>query len=241
MSRQYENPPIIEALCEFQFEPDTPWDIVMPGLIYDELRNLFPLREPEMLLRPRNYSGPKVQYSDAVSFLREDERVAVLVGPNILSVSHLAPYSSWEEFVPSIKRSFEVYKDVVEPVQLQSVELRYINDLTVPTGQSELSEYLNIRPFVEHSLPQEYKSFITGIQVPYEDNRDSLKVEVQGYGDVGSNSLRVTLDLDYLLVRADDVGVKGVFDWLEGAHSHVEDAFEACLTDNMRRIFGEDR
>lgn len=30
MVRKYKNPPIIEALCEFQFGPDSSWDLAMP-------------------------------------------------------------------------------------------------------------------------------------------------------------------------------------------------------------------
>lgn len=240
MSRKYKNSPIVEALCEFQFEPDTPWDLVMPGLIYDELRDAFPRREPDgVLLRTLGETGPRVQYSEAISFLRKDERIAVLVGPNILSINHFAPYSSWEEFVPLIERSFETYRNVVEPEQLQSVQLRYINDITIPVGYTELKNYLGLRPSVGHNLPQSFKSFITGIQVPYEDQRDSLRIEVQGSSEPESDSVRVTLDLDYLLLETEKVSLKGVLDWLAVAHSRVEDAFESCITDEARRLFEE--
>lgn len=240
MSRKYKSPPIVEALCEFQFEPDTSWDLVMPGLIYDELRDEFPGREPDrVLLQTSGKSGPRVQYSEAISFLRKDERVAVLIGPNILSVNHLAPYSSWEEFVPLIRRSFEVYRNVVEPKQLQSVQLRYINDITVPTGYSEIENYLNLRPFVGGNLPQSFRAFITGIQVPHENHRDSLKIEVQGSSEPESESIRVTLDLDYLLLETDEIDLDTVFDWLIVAHSRIEGAFESCITDEARGLFEE--
>ena len=240
MSRKYKSSPIVEALCEFQFEPDTSWDLVMPGLIYDELRDEFPGREPDrVLLQTSGKSGPRVQYSEAISFLRKDERVAVLIGPNILSVNHLAPYSSWEEFMPLIKRSFEVYRNVVDPKQLQSVQLRYINDITIPMGYSEIESYLNLRPFVSGNLPQNFRAFITGIQVPQENHRDSLKIEVQGSSEPESESVRVTLDLDYLLLETDEIDLDTVFDWLVVAHSHVEGAFESCITDEARQLFEE--
>lgn len=239
MSKKYKYPPIIEALCEFQFEPDTSWDLVMPGLIYDELRDVFPGREPDrVLLRATSDSGPRVQYSEAISFLRKDEKVAVLVGPNILSINHLAPYSSWEDFVPLIKRGFEAYMNVVEPEQLQSVQLRYINDITVPMGYTKLESYLSLRPFVGRGLPQNSRAFITGIQVPYENYRDSLRIEVQGSSELESDSVRVTLDLDYLL-GADEIDFENVFDWLNVAHSRVEEAFESCITSEARQLFEE--
>lgn len=240
MSKKYKNPPIVEALCEFQFEPDTSWDLVMPGLIYDELRDVFPGREPDrVLLQTPSSSGPRVQYSEAISFLRKDSKVSVLVGPNILSVNHLAPYSSWEDFVPMIKRSLEAYTNVVEPEQLQNVELRYINNLSVPKEPNKLGDYLNLRPFVDSNLPQAFRSFITGIQVPYEDQRDSLKIEVQGSSEAESDSIRVRLDLDYILLRTEEVDFEDVFEWLDVAHSRVEDAFEACVTDKMKQTFEE--
>ncbi len=240
MSKKYKNPPIVEALCEFQFEPSTSWDLVMPGLIYDELRDIFPGREPDrVLLQAPSSSGPRVQYSEAISFLSKDSKVSVLIGPNILSVNHLEPYSSWEDFVPLIKRGLNAYTNVVEPEQLQNVELRYINDLRVPKEPSELEHYLNLRPFVDSSLPQNFRSFITGIQVPYEDQRDSLKIEVQGSSEAESDSVRLTLDLDYILLRTEEIDFEDVFDWLDVAHSRVEDAFEACVTDEMKRTFEE--
>lgn len=240
MSKKYKNPPIVEALCEFQFGPGTSWDLVMPGLIYDELRDIFPGREPDrVLLQTPSSSGPRVQYSEAISFLSKDNRVSVLIGPNILSVNHLVPYSSWEDFVPLIKRSLDAYTNIVEPEQLQNVELRYINDLSVPKEPSKLENYLSLRPFVDPGLPQNFGSFITGIQVPYEDQRDSLKIEVQGSSETESDSVRLTLDLDYILLRTEEIDFKDVFEWLDVAHSRIEDTFEACVTDEMKRTFEE--
>ena len=35
------NPPIIEAICEFQLMPDSPWDLTIHGLIYETIKNTF--------------------------------------------------------------------------------------------------------------------------------------------------------------------------------------------------------
>ena len=44
MKRQYKNPPIKEAVCEFRFASGATWDMAVPGLIYAELRADFPRR-----------------------------------------------------------------------------------------------------------------------------------------------------------------------------------------------------
>jgi uncharacterized protein (TIGR04255 family) len=49
------------------------------------------------------------------------------------------------------------------------------------------------------------------------------------------------LDLDYFLAEPGEVPLAAVSEWLEIAHDHVERAFEACITDRLRRMFEEVR
>ncbi len=238
MGKKYKEPPIVEALCEFQFEPDAVWDLVMPGLIYEELRSDFPKREPRRVLDVDG-RGMGFPYSEAIRFLCEDEKASILVGSNVLSISHLKPYPTWEEFLPMIKRGFEAYRKVVEPKALRSVELRYINEMETKGGFEELKNFFNLRPFVGLSLPQGTGAFITGVQAPREGSRDSLKIEIQGSESEEGGSMRVTLDLDYVLFEPEKVGLESIFDWVELAHNSVESAFEACITDNTRQTFEE--
>lgn len=35
---KYGNPPIVEVVAEFRFIPSEPWDLTVPGLVYDHLR-----------------------------------------------------------------------------------------------------------------------------------------------------------------------------------------------------------
>lgn len=239
MSKKYKNPPIVEALCEFQFEPnpDSAWDLVVPGLIYDDLQDSFPKREPGRLFAVGTRA--QFQFNEAVRFLSEDEKTVVLLGENVLSVNRLKPYSSWEEFLPLIKKGFAAYIDVVKPKGFRSVELRYINDIEVPDRYDRLEEYVNVRPSVELTLPQSIEAFIIGIQLPYEDSRDSLRIELTGFSVEETDTVRTTLDLDYSLVEAGEVSPDQVFQWLEVAHTRIEESFEACVTDKAKQMFEE--
>ena len=44
MSRRYQKPPLIEALCEFQFTGEE-WDWTIPGLIYQEIKGEYPKKK----------------------------------------------------------------------------------------------------------------------------------------------------------------------------------------------------
>jgi uncharacterized protein (TIGR04255 family) len=37
MGDPYPNPPLIEAICEFRFNPGQTWVWTVPGLIYNEI------------------------------------------------------------------------------------------------------------------------------------------------------------------------------------------------------------
>src|SRR5947208_1146199 len=50
MSRKYRNPPLIEAVCEFQFDPKSEWDIAIPvtPIPLEDYFQFYPYLGPEM-------------------------------------------------------------------------------------------------------------------------------------------------------------------------------------------------
>jgi uncharacterized protein (TIGR04255 family) len=212
----------------------------MPGLIYDELKEAFPKREPaRVLVGVTERVDIGTSHSDAINFLTEDERVTVLVGPSILSINHLDPYPSWESFLPMIKQGFEAYMKVVRPENLRGIELRYINEIKFHGGHESIEYYFNLRPVAEKEMPQDIGSFISGIQVPYE-NTDSLRIELQGASNSEEAITRTVLDLDYVLTEFDSTNLEEVFSRVENAHARIEEAFEASVTDQSRAMFSEE-
>src|SRR5215217_7825776 len=122
MKRSYRKPPIIEALCEFQFEPSQPWDGTFLGPIYDKVQSVFPMKRPVDTLQVQvGLSGQEAPAPSVVSvpgsmlFMREDEKVLMRVGPDVFSVHHLQPYSDWETLRGYIERALDAYRQVARP------------------------------------------------------------------------------------------------------------------------------
>lgn len=246
MGRRYKTPPIVEALCEFQFEPSASWDLTIPGLLYEKVRDKFPKRrqakafafEVSVVASPE---GVEQQFltTDRMQFLREDEKVLILVGRDLLAVNHLKPYPTWQEFLPLIREGLSAYCEVASPKGIQRIGLRYINRIEIPSQCIELEDYLEFRPFIGPNLPQDFGPFIVGIQVPYENSRDILRLQLANAAVQPPNIVAVMLDLDYFLAQPGQVLLENVFGWVEVAHSHIEEAFEACITDRLRQMFEE--
>lgn len=240
MSEKYKFPPIVEAVCEFQFEPDSPWDLTMPGLIYAEVKDEFLKRKQvnvlSLAIGPASVQQ-QLQPIERIQFLTEDEKSLIQVGPKLLSINRLAPYTSWEDFLPFIKKGLEAYKAVVNPKSIHRIGLRYINRIEIDADNTELKDYFEFRPFVGKNLPQDYGVFIVGIQAPYEDSRDILKLELTSAASEEPNKVAFVLDLDYFLVRPGAVSFDDVFDWVDRAHIHIEDVFKASITEKLKQKF----
>lgn len=252
MVRKYKNPPIIEALCEFQFGPDSSWDLAMPGLIYEKVKDIFPKRRQVKMLAlnipavPRAVTvEPQIQAIERMQFLQESERVLVQVGSQLVAVNHLKPYSSWNEFFPLIQKGFSAYCKVIEPKNIHRVELRYINRIEFPVKDAEefqrikLEDYFNFYPFVGSNLPQELRSFVMGIEASYERAKDILRLQLTSGSTEAFNTAAIILDIDYFLAKPGEVEIDDVFEWVDLAHKRIEESFENCIKDRLRQIFEE--
>jgi uncharacterized protein (TIGR04255 family) len=138
-----------------------------------------------------------------------------------------------------------VYKVLVKVVDIfgndttKMVELRYINRIEIPGQRIQLEDYFEFRPFIGPNLPQDFGPFIVGIQVPYTDSRDMLRLQVANAAAETPDIVAIMLDLDYFLAQPGGVSKEQVFQWIEVAHSRVEEVFEACITDRLRQMFEE--
>jgi uncharacterized protein (TIGR04255 family) len=89
----------------------------------------------------------------ALQFLAEDERQLVQIRAQGFSFNRLAPYSSLDDYLPEIERTWKRFVEVTKSVQVRKVGARYINRilLPMPEGHLELADYLQVCP----QLPDE--------------------------------------------------------------------------------------
>jgi len=243
MGRKYANPPLIEAVCEFRLTPDTPWDLTIPGLFYEKVKDTFAQREQRMVQEVELTQGPQgfqqqIRTSERIVLFTQDKKMFVQLGPRLLVVNVLRPYPTWQGFKPQIQMAWEGLQDILEVRGLQRIGLRYINRIELPAQSVELAQYFEFYPFVGSRLPQNMMSFIAGGEFPYAEGRDRCRVQLTPAPDADEKSAFM-LDIDYFLARPRAVEVSGALDWVEEAHSRVEEVFEGCIADPLREIFME--
>lgn len=96
----------------------------------------------------------------AFQFLAPDERQLVQVRPQGYSFNRLAPYSSLDDYLPEIERTWRIFVSLTAPVQIRVVRLRFINRILLPTldARLELNDYLRLAP----RLPDEENLVFSG-------------------------------------------------------------------------------
>ena len=243
MAPQYKNPPLVEALCEVEFERGTPpWDLTLPGLIYKELETEFPDRKEtqgfEIDISPgRETPVKEFRRSGKLQFWREDKTALVQVAPYLLVVNVLRPYPKWDGFSRLIENNFKIYQRVTEVSRIKKLGLRYINKIELEGSPVKFEDNFNFRPHIGEGLPQNYGQFITGIKTTFNEKSDEMLVELRGNEKPEHNGFSVRLDLYFYTRVCDLVKTEDVFGWVENAHTEIENAFESILTNQLKARF----
>lgn len=246
MGRRYRKPPLEQFVCEFRFEPGSPWDLTIPGLIYERLQGDFPKRKQEAryesrLKKAKQGLEHEVTKSEQIKLLNESENAFVQIGQNLIAVVHLRPYPGWEEFLPMINRGLEVYKEVARPVGINRIGLRCVNLVRIPDSKVELEQYFDFYPHLGKRLPNEIGTFLSGVEFGFNEGRDILRLQIQtAVSENPQAETDILLDLDYFLGISGSIGFEDMDKWLSIAHGRVEDAFEGSITGKARELFEEE-
>lgn len=244
MGRKYANPPVVEAVCEFRLTPDTPWDMTIPGLVYEKLRDAFPRREQRLMQEVELIQGPEglqqqIRTSERILLFADDRKTFIQLGPRLLAVNALRPYPTWEGFKPKIERAFESLSRTVEIGGLERIGLRYINQIEIPSSMFKIENYLQFYVLLGPQLPQDLADFIARGEFVYADGRDRCRVELKPAPSRDPQRTTLMLDIDYFLARQKAVEAHAAINWIEAAHDRVEQVFEGCITDSLRNLFQE--
>jgi uncharacterized protein (TIGR04255 family) len=176
-----KSPPIVEAVLDIDCDMRGDFDPFQVEVAAAEwLRPEYPksrrrfMQEIEVQRKPG--AAPQTTAREALQalqFLRDDEKQLVQIRPQGFSFNRLAPYSSFDEYLPEIERTWQVFVSVVAPVQIRLIRLRYINRFLLPMRNTklDLSEYLTLPP----RWPDEEQLLLTGFF-----DRRSLRREATG-------------------------------------------------------------
>lgn len=167
------NPPIVEAVLDIECD-------FRPGLDLKALEeparqrflDQYPKMRPQLMqeFQIEAKGDGAVSHSvrqgiQAFQFLHDDEKQLVQVRGPGYSFNRLAPYTSFDYYLPEIRRTWDLYREIASPIQIRSVQLRYINRVYLPLtdGRVKLDDYFRTGP----RLPDEERLTFVGFLNQY--------------------------------------------------------------------------
>lgn len=251
----YRRPPIEEAVCELRFTRSPDWNLTVPGLFYERIRDSYPGQPRErlnvqmgglMLDPPQGRRSSQTASPPQLAFTHNDMRVQfsnknnkrqISIGRDILSVHDLRPYSGWQKFRPRISQALQAYREVVSLSGIRRIGLRYINLISVASTSVELDEYFIPMIGAPSNIPIDMTAFLARIESIYSDHHAKLLLTF-GSAKAIPGHTGFALDLDVVAEFDDDpLPLDSAMHTIDDLHEREHHAFESLITDRTREVF----
>ena len=235
----YDRPPIIEAVIELLFSTLVSEDELEEAKKYLKKNyvNEVPLEEIEFNLQIES-SDVKRNTERFFRYSSQDETQMCLLKRKSFSVSQLAPYTSWNDFITRFERDYQLHKKHVGYKQIKRIGVRYINRIDIPVTDPVIYEndYLNIYPKYPDVL-----GVLHGYAVQQRSRIDSLKSNLTINSAIVPSPLlhHTSILFDQDIGREEDVPqkIEDLILFLNQARIEKNRIFEACITDKARGLF----
>lgn len=243
--RKYNNPPVVEALCEISFS-GSKWDSTLPGLFFDKVKDIYPKkRELEQIgvevSISREMQGSKVMRGgQRIQFIKEDGSQLIQIEKDLLVVNQLKPYPRFEDWKPVIDNMLNLYARLAEPQGIRRAGIRYINRIVIPASKFKMEDYFYLYPEVPQSLEAMHGRFMMRLEIPPKHKGHLLVVT---FGTAPADSPQIStemLDLYDIFTLPQPLAIGEVDKYIMEAHENIETAFENSITDRTRDLFNEE-
>ena len=238
----YDRPPITEAVLAIHFAHSLGWRWIDA---FTKKRKTRFSKSEDVVLQSATFNSatttPVVDSKKIGRKLTNADGLRVLqIFENQLTISHLAPYTSWDELSSDISEQYIVLKKLLKNNFVSGVSTRFINRIDIPARSHdiELTKYFNIGVY----LPP----IRTGMVMDGINMNCSMKVDDGSVG-VLINMVSVAsplIDHSSFVIDIDcsQIGTKALSDGdvdavTEKLHQIKNDIFEACVTDETRGLF----
>jgi uncharacterized protein (TIGR04255 family) len=244
--RNYDRPPIIEAIIEVKFEKLVDaQDIAKVTRVFTrsyQNAEKWDRTNIDFRLGSDGSLSPTGTGSVIVGskHTRLDRGEIAIVSQQLFLISQLPDYPGWESLFARFREEWKAWKDAVGYQKIQQIGLRYINRVDIPTNglpASETSAYLKVYAEVPADL---------GPALTYAVQAAFLLKELAAQISIASQVVpspipdRLSILLDISVSKAENAPQRDddMFTMLQRFRVEKNRAFEMCLTDRARDLFG---
>jgi len=239
--------PIVEAVLDIDCELPPEFDLAGAeprgrqsfGSGYNSVRKQV-MHEHQIAVRPNTEPTTSNRRTlNALQFVHADGRQIVQVRTRGYSFNRLAPYTTLDDYLPEIKRTWECYVQLAAPVQIRAIRLRYINRILLPMagGKVDLDLYFRVGPHLPDEERLEFAGFLNQHAAVEPTTGHQVNIVLTAQASEG-DSQPVIFDN---MATCSDHGEPTDWHWIAGKIAALRDlknhVFRGSLTDRCIELF----
>jgi len=242
--RQYANAPITEGLIDIRVELPPHVNLESLDAIYEQVQGKYPTREERLLFQGQLSAGAQVgasakQTKIGYLFRSANGKHVLQARLDGFTFSRLKPYENWAALRDEAKALWATYREILRPIRVTRVAVRYINQIDVPLARFELKDYFRTFPEVSPDLPQDLGAFLMQLQIPLADlGAVLLLAQTPVVPSPSADVTSVILDIAVLREHSGFGSDDEIWEVLESFRQRKNGVFEGCITDKARQLFG---
>lgn len=244
LARQiYNNSPIIEALVEVYFS-QTKSDFSVWADFSSRVKNSYPdveellVTKAELQISPTGDGKQKIYPEKLYRFYNKDKTQLIQANKDFVTINQLEPYSGYEKFKTEIKEVLRNYIDATSPKFINRIGARYINQITIPEVNVELSSYFKFMPQIPHEVTESINDVLIQIQFVPRNSEHQVTTSLRSGISSIEGQVVFLLDIYDILQINNETNIELILGSIDEAHENAERVFEGFITDDARKLFG---
>jgi uncharacterized protein (TIGR04255 family) len=109
---------------------------------------------------------PSEQKAVGYQLHADEEKKVIQSRMDGFAFSKLKPYESWEAFRSEARALWGDYVEIVKPMNIKRISLRYINRIELPLPMRDFSDYILTNPQIAPGLPQALSGLFMRLEIP---------------------------------------------------------------------------
>ena len=244
---ELSHPPIVEAVLDIDCDmpPTLDWGVLQKSAqsAYQDRYPQFQIMSPGTLQIEKHPGEPPAHKAlreiQTYQFLQEDGKQLVQVRSQGYSFNRLAPYSTLDDYLREIERTWKLFVGFAGPQLIRTIRLDYVNRIVLPLeeGKLNLSEYFKASPQLPDESNLSFVGFLNQHSVVEKGTGNQANIVLTAL-PVESDNLPFILDIG-VMHRADSEvdNWDWIFERIQSLRNLKNLIFKGTLTDVCLRLF----
>jgi uncharacterized protein (TIGR04255 family) len=240
---KFPHAPIREAILDIRADLPPGVTLEILARAHEAIRDRYPQRKERV-----KFQGgfgfaqggvevmPAMAGPDGYLFTSIDGRQIVQTRLDGFTFNRLEPYDRWEAFRNEGREHWARYVDLVRPIRVTRLALRYINRIEIPVPIKDFKSYILTAPDIAPKLPQQLQTFFMRLEIP-DEARHCMAIITETIEPPAQGRLPLIFDID--AVREGAFSPEGAEIWriFEELRDYKNEVFFNSMTNRAKRLF----